>query len=67
MMKKIEESFNLTYKASSLISLFKLLFTIIFVNHIFACIWIFVANYLTHDHDRNWMDKKDIRNADWPT
>lgn len=39
-LKKIRDSFNLTFETSNYIDLFKLLCTILFISHIMASVWV---------------------------
>ncbi|KAL4480341.1 hypothetical protein ABPG74_020857 [Tetrahymena malaccensis] len=42
-LKKFEERFNLPRFLLNIIQLIKLLFTIVFINHMFACLWLYIA------------------------
>ena len=43
-------------------SLLKLLFTILFISHLFACMWIFVAEIeiSVNDYSKVWLDNDKV-------
>lgn len=43
IFNKLEERSNLSRRMSNIIKLLKLLFTIILIAHLFACIWLFIS------------------------
>lgn len=42
-MKKLEERYNIKHTLKNILELIKLIVTILFISHMFACIWIFFA------------------------
>ncbi|KAL4473958.1 hypothetical protein ABPG72_000320 [Tetrahymena utriculariae] len=60
---KIQERFLLTPKSTNFISLCKLLGTMIFVCHLFACSWVFLGkmqiNY--NLNNQNWLKKSNLQ------
>ena len=68
LLKKIEESFHLTWKMKNIINLFKLMILILCISHIFACIWLLEAKYNPMDPEteyENWMVFRDVSEKDW--
>ena len=61
VLKKIEESFLLQPTSTNLIALLKLLFVILIIAHLCACIWVFEASQYD-DADYSWygIDKLQI-------
>ncbi|KAL4505999.1 hypothetical protein ABPG72_013760 [Tetrahymena utriculariae] len=62
-LKKIEERFNIPRLITNLIQLAKLLFTIILINHLFACLWVYAAKF--EDDPKTWMQYKGIQDSSW--
>jgi hypothetical protein len=58
VMKKIEETSLISYRTRLFISLIKLLVYNLFFAHIFACVWITMAN-LSRESD-TWITKADL-------
>ena len=54
IIRKLEEFFHLTPTQQQLVSLFKLLVTVLFIAHIFACIWLYIAI----GEDASWLIKQ---------
>jgi len=49
-----------------MLQLAKLLFTIILINHLFACLWVFVARKEEEaDFEKTWMSHVSIEDASW--
>jgi hypothetical protein len=42
-MKDSEESLNLSKETYSVLQLLKLILTLIYVEHIFSCLWYYIA------------------------
>lgn len=56
IIKKLEERSHLNKRISNIIQFIKLLFTIVIIAHIFACLWVFVANIESNYNLETWMD-----------
>jgi hypothetical protein len=55
ILNNFEESLNLSKEVYCVLQLLKLILTLVYVEHIFSCMWYFVANYeQSHGRD-NWM------------
>ena len=64
MVKRIEESFYFNIKIIHYLRLAKLLFFVIFVSHIFACMWVFIAE--GYEDEETWRQKVPyIDMEDW--
>ncbi|EGR30305.1 cation channel family protein, putative [Ichthyophthirius multifiliis] len=62
IIRKLEEIFHLTPTQQQLVSLVKLLITVLFIAHIFACIWIFIA---VDECVQSWIIKQQYENKVW--
>ncbi|CAD8112754.1 unnamed protein product [Paramecium sonneborni] len=60
---KLEEFFNFSGVVQDLIELVKLLFLVVYVGHLFACLWHSVAFYQI-GHDKTWLESQNIADAD---
>ncbi|KAL4480340.1 hypothetical protein ABPG74_020856 [Tetrahymena malaccensis] len=60
-LKKIEERFSIPRLITNVIQLAKLLFTIILINHLFACLWVYTAKF--EDDPKSWMQYKGIQDG----
>ncbi|KAL4432040.1 hypothetical protein ABPG74_017776 [Tetrahymena malaccensis] len=60
---KIQERFLLTPNTTNLISLCKLLGTMIFVCHLFACSWVFLGQMqISYNlNNQNWLTKQNLQ------
>ncbi|KAL4434930.1 hypothetical protein ABPG74_021269 [Tetrahymena malaccensis] len=65
IFKKIEERFHLTPKVMQISSLFQLLFLILTVSHIFACMWVLVAHYEINIQVKSWIQIDMFYPTDW--
>ncbi|CAD8115878.1 unnamed protein product [Paramecium sonneborni] len=61
---KLEEFFNFTGVVQDLIELVKLLFLVVYVGHLFACLWHSVAFYQIGSNNKTWLESQDIVDAD---
>ncbi|KAL4480339.1 hypothetical protein ABPG74_020855 [Tetrahymena malaccensis] len=65
-LRKMEERFNLSNTLVNILQLTKLFFTLILINHFFACIWIFVAKIeIQNGYSQTWMTYDDINLSSW--
>ncbi|EWS74973.1 cation channel family protein (macronuclear) [Tetrahymena thermophila SB210] len=65
-LKNFEERFNLPKFLLNMIQLAKLLLTIIFINHLFACLWLYIARIeRKYGVDQIWLNYNNIQNANW--
>ncbi|KAL4505998.1 hypothetical protein ABPG72_013759 [Tetrahymena utriculariae] len=65
-LKKFEERFNLPRYLLNIIQLTKLLFTIIFINHMFACLWLYLARVeRKYGVDQIWLNYNNVQNRNW--
>lgn len=58
-MKKLEDIYNLDQSMKNLMRLIKLIATILFISHMFACVWLFFAKMSSHNL-YTWIDKYDL-------
>jgi len=49
-MKKLEDIYNLDQNMKNLMRLIKLIATILFISHMFACVWLFFAKMSSHNY-----------------
>ncbi|EAR93588.2 cation channel family protein (macronuclear) [Tetrahymena thermophila SB210] len=64
IFRKIEERFNLSKRVTYILQLIKLLFTIILINHLFACLWVYVAKQ-EGSSVKTWMNSLEINYDQW--
>ncbi|KAL4483320.1 hypothetical protein ABPG72_007962 [Tetrahymena utriculariae] len=64
IIRKVEEIFHLSPKQKQLVRLAKLLFRVLFVAHMFACIWLWLA-LTNHSDSQVWMNKYDYNTLSW--
>ncbi|KAL4505995.1 hypothetical protein ABPG72_013756 [Tetrahymena utriculariae] len=64
IFRKIEERFNLSKRVTYLLQLIKVLFTIILINHLFACLWVYVAKQ-EGSSVKTWMNSLDFNYNQW--
>ncbi|CAK58071.1 unnamed protein product (macronuclear) [Paramecium tetraurelia] len=60
---KLEEFFNFSGWVQDLIELIKLLFMVVYVGHLFACLWHGVAFYQIGIR-KTWLETYDVANSD---
>ncbi|KAL4480343.1 hypothetical protein ABPG74_020859 [Tetrahymena malaccensis] len=66
VIKKIEERFHLSFQATNVIMLAKLLYTIILINHLFACLWVGTAKIeLGLKYTDTWMNYQQLFQSQW--
>lgn len=63
VLKKIEDSFLLRPTTTNIVALLKLLFVILFVAHLSACVWIFEGRNTTESD--SWYSNDKIDYATW--
>ncbi|KAL4434894.1 hypothetical protein ABPG74_021233 [Tetrahymena malaccensis] len=64
IIRKVEEIFHLSPKQKQLVRLAKLLFRVLFVAHIFSCMWLWLA--LSNNSDSQvWLDKYNYNTLSW--
>ena len=62
IIKRLEEMFFIDQSVHNILSLFKLIFRIILLSHIFACLWFYVGTLHT---ENSWIVHNDIFNDVW--
>jgi len=66
LTKRLEEYLQLKGKKEGIFQLFKLIINLLFLAHIFACIWHFIGlweiNHLVSD---NWLVFNNLEQEDW--
>lgn len=67
MVRKIEDHFQLQVNYSSILSLGKLATTLIFIVHVFACMWNLLARIevFFNSNSHTWLAEKEIDNENW--
>ncbi|EAR93587.2 cyclic nucleotide-binding domain protein (macronuclear) [Tetrahymena thermophila SB210] len=66
VIKRIEERFHLSFQATNIIMLAKLLYTIILINHLFACLWVGTAKIeLGLKYTDTWMNYQQLHQSQW--
>lgn len=63
--KRLEELSHLKKKTSLIIQLIKLVFTILIIAHMIACLWILVGIIQIRRGSNNWMTHIEIQDAPW--
>jgi hyperpolarization activated cyclic nucleotide-gated potassium channel 1 len=64
MMRQFEEVLNLSKIQSSVLELAKLILTVMFVLHLFSCLWFWCGNYSQNTWGDSWLSHKDLLLAD---
>ena len=62
---RILEKFLLKEQLKCIMDLIKTLFISIFVAHLFACFWFFIADRSMEKYQSNWILKADLLEASW--
>ncbi|KAL4510552.1 hypothetical protein ABPG72_004706 [Tetrahymena utriculariae] len=67
IMHRFEENFHMIRSTRNIINLFKVVFNIIFVSHIFSCIWIVMAiqEKKRYPDTITWLEAAKVQNQDW--
>ncbi|EAR85804.2 cation channel family protein (macronuclear) [Tetrahymena thermophila SB210] len=67
IMHRFEENFHMIRSTRNIINLFKVVLNIIFVSHIFSCIWIVMAiqEKKTYPDSITWLEAAKVQNQDW--
>ncbi|KAL4483354.1 hypothetical protein ABPG72_007996 [Tetrahymena utriculariae] len=66
IIRRIEERFHLTPRAMNVVSLIKLLFTILFVAHLFSQVWLFAAFVqTTYTTSSSWLVYYHLDQSPW--
>ncbi|KAL4434925.1 hypothetical protein ABPG74_021264 [Tetrahymena malaccensis] len=66
IIRRIEERFHLTPRAMNMVSLIKLLFTILFVAHLFSQVWLFAAFVqTTYTSSSSWLVYYNLDQSPW--
>ena len=61
----MEEFILIDDKVYNILSLLKLLSSILFISHIFACTWHYIAN--VNSHSKTWLTVNDLTSQPWHT
>ena len=56
---------NFAKLTSCLISLGKLIMTLLYSEHIFSCIWYYIAIVMKHRGYPNWIEKNGFQDDSW--
>lgn len=64
-MKKLEERYNIKHTFKNIMELIKLISTILFISHMFACIWIFFGKMTSSSSQITWLDKYELSDKEW--
>lgn len=65
IIKKIQGFVFMDETTYYLIYLIKLVLTVLFISHIFSCLWHYVAIVSSADNKENWLDSLNLSKADW--
>ena len=63
--RSMEVRFNFTSRASLFSQLFYLVFIMLFLSHIFGCIWSFIGLYESEHNLNSWMRRRNIEYEAW--
>jgi hypothetical protein len=58
LLKRLEEVFELTVRAQNFLELINLFFSLLFVAHLFACIWLYIPRF--EDENNSWIYKFEL-------
>ena len=64
IIKKLEEMFFIDQSVHNILSLVKLIFRIILLSHIFACLWFYIA---TLSPNSSWISHNNLQSEPWWT
>ncbi|KAL4467000.1 hypothetical protein ABPG74_010597 [Tetrahymena malaccensis] len=62
---KLEEISFFTKKQKNIITLIKLIFTLMMIAHILSCLWIFLADYLEQHNIQTWLKNQEVNVTAW--
>ncbi|KAL4463934.1 hypothetical protein ABPG74_005871 [Tetrahymena malaccensis] len=67
IMHRFEENFHMIRSTRNIINLFKVVFNIIFVSHIFSCVWLVMAiqEKKRYPDSITWLEAAKVQNSDW--
>ncbi|CAK91413.1 unnamed protein product (macronuclear) [Paramecium tetraurelia] len=60
--KNVEESINLDKTSTSILNLAKLLLMILYIVHLYSCLWFFIGDYGGQMNWSNWLDDRHLKN-----
>lgn len=62
IFKELEEMFIINQSVHNILSLFKLIFRIILLSHMFACLWFYIG---TLNIEHSWITQMEISSEPW--
>lgn len=62
LVENIEESTSIREKFSAILDLGKLIYFLIFVNHVCACLWHYIGVLQLGTNDNNWIVRYGFEN-----
>lgn len=66
LFNKMEDYLHLSDKINGIYEVLKLFFSIIFVDHLLACSWVYLAQIeLYYGHNDTWFNEKGLVHSDW--
>lgn len=63
IIKNVEESINLDKTSSSILNLAKLLLTILYIVHVYSCLWFLIGDYGGEMNWSNWLDDRHLKHG----
>lgn len=51
---------NLNKNITSLLNLIKLIVSVMYLEHLFACLWFFLGRYFNAVNENNWLLSKNL-------
>ncbi|KAL4510184.1 hypothetical protein ABPG72_010377 [Tetrahymena utriculariae] len=64
-LSKLEEISFFTKKQKNIITLIKLIFTLMMIAHILSCLWIFLADFLQQRNIQTWLKNQEVNVTAW--
>ena len=65
IIKKIQGFVFMDETTYYLLYLIKLILSVIFISHIFSCLWHYVATVSSENNKDNWLDSLNLTKTDW--
>ena len=65
LMKNIQKYLFADEKTLNYLNLIKLLFNVILLSHIFACLWLYLGDQYSIDKEKTWIKDKHLEGSEW--
>jgi hypothetical protein len=65
LKRKVEEQMNWSIQNRSFYNIIKLLLTMIYIEHIFSCIWSLIGLLELSNNQYSWIEFRDLSGSNW--